>query len=533
MQTLLLGLDAACFPVLRPMFEKDALPNLRSVFEDGAAGPLESQIPPWTASAWPSLYTGVNPGKHGVFDFLRFDGYDWDIVNATDIRQRTLWEYVDEAGLTSVVVNAPVTGPPTDIDGAIVPGYLSSEDPECHPDGVLDDVRDVVGDYRVYARRETDEYGGEERFEDYLELTRMRGEAFRYLSDRFDPEFGFVQFQKTDAVFHDYPGDHEKVRQIYAAVDEQVGEILEHCDPRTIVVASDHGMGKYDGYEVRVNQFLREHGAVETTTDGQGVPSWFQIKDERLTRDETETTGRPLLERLAALAAEFGLTYQRGKAILERFGLADLIGRYVPVGAVFAASDSVDFPSSRAYVRSPSELGIRLNVEGRDPDGVVPPHKYDAVCDELIELLSGVTTPEGDPVFEEVVPREKYIYGSHADEAVDVMVVPSDFQHGLSALIGKRFDEPEPWNHKRHGVVALAGENIDAEADLNAANLFDVAPTVLATLNIAPATLMDGEALPPVDAPEFQTYPEYESKPQTATEDGDVADRLADLGYLE
>ena len=532
MQTLLLGLDAACFPVLQPMFEEDELPNLRSVFEDGTAGALESQIPPWTASAWPSLYTGVNPGKHGVFDFLRFDGYDWDIVNATDVRQRTLWEYVDEAGLTSVVVNVPVTGPPADIDGAIVPGYLSSESPECHPEGVLGDVRDVVGDYRVYAHRETDEHGGEERFNDYLELTRMRGEAFRYLSDRFDPEFGFVQFQKTDAVFHDYPGDQEKVRQIYRAVDEQVGEILKRCDPRTVIVASDHGIGEYDGYEVRVNQFLREHGAVETTTDGQRVPSWFQIKDERLTRDETGMTGRSLLERIATFAAEFGLTYQRGKAVLEQLGLADFVGRHVPVGAVFAASNSVDFSSSCAYVRSSSELGVRLNVEGRDPDGVIPPDEYDSVRDELIGVLSSVTTPKGNPVFEEVVPREKYIYGPHADEAVDVIIVPSNFQHELSALVAKRFGEPEPWNHKRHGIVALAGENIDTEADLNAAHLFDIAPTVLGTLDIAPATLMDGKVLPPVDAPDAQAYPRYESKPQTATKDEDVADRLADLGYL-
>ncbi|WP_306052640.1 alkaline phosphatase family protein [Natronococcus wangiae] len=533
MQTLLVGLDAACVSVLRPLFAEGELPHLEALFEDGAAGRLESQIPPWTASAWPSLYTGVNPGKHGVFDFLRFEGYDWDIVNATDVRRRSLWEYADEAGLTSVVVNVPVTSPPPEIDGAVVPGYLASEEPRCHPDGVLDDIRDAIGDYRVYARRETDERAGAEKFDDYLALTRMRGEAFRYLADRFDPEFGFVQFQKTDAVFHDFPGDREKVGRIYRAVDEQVGAILDACDPDAVVVASDHGMGEYDGYEFRVNQYLREAGVVETTTEGQGVPSWFQIKDERLTEgDDGGGTGHPVLERLAAAAASAGLTYQRSKAILERLGLAEFVGRRVPVGAVFAASDAVDFAASRAYLRSPSELGVRVNLEGRDPDGTVPADEYESVRDELIELLSNAATPDGEPVFEEVVRRERYVSGPYADEAVDVLAIPNDFRHSLSAVVGRRFGDPEPYDHKRDGVVAVAGADVDEDADIADAHLFDVAPTVLATLGIAPDETMDGDALPAIDAPDPRAYPAYAPDDQTATEDEEVAQRLSDLGYL-
>jgi predicted AlkP superfamily phosphohydrolase/phosphomutase len=533
METLLVGLDAACFPVLQPLFRKDDIPNLKSLFEGGTAGELESQIPPWTASAWPSLYTGMNPGKHGVFDFLRFDGYDWDIVNATDVRQRTLWEYANEAGLTSVVVNAPVTSPPTEVDGAVIPGYLASEDPQCHPDGILTDVREAIGDYRVYARRETDEQADEQRFEDYLELAEMRGAAFRYLADRFDPEFGFVQFQKTDAVFHDYPGDYEKVGRIYRAVDEQVGTILEACDPDTVVIASDHGMGEYDGYKFHANQFLREHNMVETTTSGQGVPSWFQIKDEQLTETGSKASGNPVLERLAGIAATFGLTYQRGKTILERLGLAEFVGKHIPVGAVFAASDAVDFESSVAFLRSPSELGVRLNVKGREPDGVVSEAEYDAVRENVITLLSDVKSPKGEPVFEEVVPREEYIHGRYAEEAVDIVAVPADFQHELSALVGSQFDEPEPWNHKRYGIVALAGEAVDSNAKLVDAHLFDVAPTVLSTLNIAPADGMDGEPLRPVAAVGSRTYPAYDPQEQRATADTDVAERLSDLGYLE
>jgi arylsulfatase A-like enzyme len=63
--------------------------------------------------------------------------------------------------------------------------------------------------------------------------------------------------------------------------------------------------------------------------------------------------------------------------------------------------------------------------------------------------------------------------------------------------------------------------------------LFDVAPTVLATLGIEPAAMMDGEPVPVVDAPPAREYVEYDVQTQTATEDSEVVERLSDLGYLE
>jgi len=72
MQTLLLGLDGTCRSILAPLFEDRVMLRVEALFDDddGRVGPLTSQLPPWTPSAWPSLYTGVNPGKHGVFGFL-------------------------------------------------------------------------------------------------------------------------------------------------------------------------------------------------------------------------------------------------------------------------------------------------------------------------------------------------------------------------------------------------------------------------------------------------------------------------------
>ncbi|GAA0230273.1 alkaline phosphatase family protein [Haladaptatus pallidirubidus] len=533
LQTLLVGIDAGCRSVLDPLFEDDALPHLQSIFAEGTSGPLESQIPPWTPSAWPSLYSGVNPGKHGVFGFLDFDGYDWDVVNASRVREHTLWELLDHNDRSSVVVNAPVTHPPRAIDGAVLPGYTAPENPRCHPEGLLDDVRNEIGGYRVYPPRNLPK---DKSVEWYRRLARMRGEAFRYLVNRFDPEFGFVQFQSTDSVFHEHPGEEDIVRAVYESVDEQVGEILDDCDPDTIIVASDHGIGEYTGYEFRVNDFLREEGYVKTARGGEGMPSWSTIASNQLQQgEESSPRKQGTVERGLALAAKVGITSQRIGTVLSRAGLDEFVAKRVPEDFIRAATEQVDFSNSAAFMRDRIECGIRINLEGREPDGVVPPEKYDEVRDELIETLDGVRTPDGQPVFETIAPREAFFDGPYSDEAVDVVCVPAAFDQFLSAqLRGQQFGPPrEPWNHKLNGIFAAAGANIDADAKLADAHLFDVAPTILATLGVPASDRMDGRVLPVVESVGEQSYPAYDAGETVETDDERVEARLADLGYLE
>ena len=529
-QTLLVGIDAACYPVLGPLFESGDVPALASLFDSGVSGPLESQIPPWTASAWPSLYTGMNPGKHGVFSFLAFDGYEWDVVNATHVRERTLWELLSRERLTSVVVNAPVTHPPRTFDGALVPGYTAPEDPTCHPDGLLSDVREAVGTYRVYPS--SDE--GRPAADAYRECVRSRGEAFRYLVDRFDPAFGFLQFQATDTVFHERPGDRETVREVYREVDLQVERAIEACDPDTIVVASDHGIGPYGGYEFRVNDFLREEGFVDTVRGGTGMPSW----SARWERGRPEGSGgrvREVAERAMGYAASAGVTSQRIGAVLERLNLADFVAEHVPSALIRAGTTQVNFPDSRAYMRSRIELGVRLNVAGREPNGTVPRSEYETVRASVADALRSVTTPDGRPVFDEVAPREEYFHGPEAHRAVDVVTVPADFDHFLTAsLRGERFGSPsEPWNHKLDGMFAVVGDGVDHDVSVAGAHLFDVAPTVLATLGVARDERMDGRVLPCVEPAGTRSYPRLDADSTVRTDDHEVADRLSDLGYLE
>lgn len=566
MNTLLLGLDGACLPVLDRLLDANAIPTIESLLEDGYVDDLTSQIPPWTPSAWPSLYTGVNPGRHGVYGFLTFDGYDWDVVDRTNVREYALWELLDEHGYSSVVVNVPVTHPPREIDGAIVPGYVAPENPECVPEDALSRCTEKLdGDeYRIYPPQDGTR---SDRLDTYADLVESRGIVFRTLVEQFDPAFGFLQFQQTDTVFHEHPGDWDVIEHVYTAVDDTIRNVLESCQPRNVIVVSDHGIGEYNGYEFRVNEFLREEGYVTTVRGGDGMPSWDSIARNQLRNGEqSDKRNKGVLERTAALAAKAGLTSQRLERLLKRVGLASTVAAIVPTDVIRAGTEQVNFENSQAYMRSRIELGVRINLAGREPDGVVTQEQYESVRDELLNTLRAVQTPDGKPVFDAVEPREAVFEGPYIDDAPDIVLVPASFDHFLSgSLLGEQFGPPsEPWNHKRAGVIIATGPDItvpngetqaasdggtqttssadaqvasdagtQAGSDSKTPHLFDVAPTVLATFDVPPSERMDGTTLPIVESHERTQYPEFNAREIRTNSDKAVAKHLANLGYLE
>ncbi|WP_339104337.1 alkaline phosphatase family protein [Haloterrigena salinisoli] len=539
LDTLLIGIDAGCLPVFERLFEEDRIPTIERLCTEGVTAPLESQIPPWTPSAWPSIYTGVNPGKHGVVGFVGYDGYDWHVTSNDDVREHPLWTLLDRHDRSSVVVNAPVTHPPDEFDGAVIPGFLGPEDPPCHPDGLLEEVREEIGEYRVYPdyTRGDDSLSNEEKIAEYRNLIRMRGDAFRYLVGEFEPDLGFLQFQKTDTVFHEFAGDEELVNRVYEATDDQLAAVLEACDPDRVFLVSDHGMGPYDGYEFRINEFLRDEGYLETTTGGKGMPSWTPMRRRLREGEECESWEPGATARAASVAARFGITASRIRAALERVGLADLAREYAPNGVSRTANEQVDFTESAAYVRARTELGVRINLEGRDPNGVVPSEEYDAFREELIRKLQAVETPDGEPLFETVAPGERYFHGDYDDDTVDIVTIPNGFDHMISEQLsgGEYFGPAEPWNHKLDGVFVAAGEGIDETTSLERVHLFDVAPTVMAAMGVPHSDRMDGSVAPVVDPIDPMSYADYEGDgvdPDRSEPDEDVTDRLADLGYL-
>lgn len=69
-RVVVLGLDGLDHGLTEKMLGEGHLPNLARLRDLGSFHPLGSTLPPISPVAWSSFQTGVNPGKHNIFDFL-------------------------------------------------------------------------------------------------------------------------------------------------------------------------------------------------------------------------------------------------------------------------------------------------------------------------------------------------------------------------------------------------------------------------------------------------------------------------------
>ncbi|WP_232688724.1 alkaline phosphatase family protein [Halobacterium zhouii] len=545
-RTLVLGFDALDDRYL-DRFE-DVTPTLSRLRAEGVSAPLDSTHPPWTASAWPSMYTGTDPSHHGVYGFFTYDyPDDGRLVTRNDVDAPALWNYLSERGVRSTVLNVPVTHPAEPIEGALIPGYLGGEADAGHPEGIRDDLSAAIGEeYRIYSAGEVAE-DSDEKLQGYLDLIDARKRAaVELLSDR-EWELAVVQVQKTDAVFHNFD-DEAAFRAVYEAADDLAAATIDAVDgPVNVVVCSDHGMGRKEGYQIQLNDVLRRAGYVEATSDTGTVS--IGAEKRRLMgagegtgagTDEGDDSSSLLTGGVSAVEgalSRVGVTPGRVYALAAAVGIEDLLVDVIPDEVRQSAGEGVDWRASRAYCRSSSHLGVRINLEGREPSGTVPQAEYEQVRDDLISLLTDLETPDGEPAFESVLPREAVYDGPYVEDAPDVIVYPRNADHVLSTnLYGREFVPADVHDHDPTGVFIGHGPGFDHAATPDRLSLTDVAPTVMALLGHPVPQRMTGTA--PRDALSVPTeradYGDVPFGTDRAVEDAreEVTDSLADLGYI-
>src|SRR3954464_6024814 len=70
---IILGFDGADAKLTQRWMDEGKLPNLAKLRAQGTFSPLRSTIPSQTPVSWSTFSTGLNPGRHGIFDFLKRD----------------------------------------------------------------------------------------------------------------------------------------------------------------------------------------------------------------------------------------------------------------------------------------------------------------------------------------------------------------------------------------------------------------------------------------------------------------------------
>lgn len=70
-KVVVIGFDGADYRLVQQFIDEGALPNLQKLREMGGFSELEPTNPPQTPVSWSTFATGINPGRTGVFDFIK------------------------------------------------------------------------------------------------------------------------------------------------------------------------------------------------------------------------------------------------------------------------------------------------------------------------------------------------------------------------------------------------------------------------------------------------------------------------------
>jgi predicted AlkP superfamily phosphohydrolase/phosphomutase len=131
-----------------------------------------------------------------------------------------------------------------------------------------------------------------------------------------------------------------------------------------------------------------------------------------------------------------------------------------------------------------------LNVEGREPNGVVEPGRYEQVRDELIAALEAMPGPDGEPLGTKVF-RPQDVYPDVRGVAPDLIVYFGDLDWRSVGTVGnpsvytyENDTGPDGANHDRTGVFALSNLPGQPMGSVEGLNLVDVGPSILSIYDI-------------------------------------------------
>lgn len=485
------------------------LPNLERLRRQGSWSRLQSTNDISSGCIWPSFNTGTNPAKNGMaFHHMQLVNgtYRVDKFGPDDVGRDPFWLYLNEAGKRCAIVDAPVTGPLPGFNGIQVFGW-GVEAAERHrssdPPEVMDAVLSEVGrhplaesDRRRFIRPVTREEHADVA-EALLEGVEMKGRLLRWLWkkgpwDMFLGVFGeshwadHVMYQVLDPSHPDHNPEYTEEKEgfflrLYQAHDAAIGELLAEAAGATVVVFAGSGMRPtYSGNHLLPAVLQRlGYGPDRSGSGGRRTTSkdWAFYRIRWL----QDNIPGPLVA-----AARRLVPSRQWEKWTRRIA--------------FAGSGWSD---SRAFALMNDFSGnIRINLEGREPSGLITPEEYDTVCDELTrELLELENVETGRPAVERVIKvREEYA-GDHIDALPDLAVVWSAEApiNGLrSTRIGTvRGVNPErrPGGHHPDAFVILSGPGVAAGRDLDGAHLLDLPPTFFRLLGVPIPSDFDGKVL--------------------------------------
>jgi predicted AlkP superfamily phosphohydrolase/phosphomutase len=502
---VIVGLDGYDPNVVEDLWSQGDLPNLAALAEHGVYSRLTTYYGSRSPVVWTTVATGHTPEVHGIDDFVAQDGTGQQVSTNSDHRRvRALWNILTERDRSTLVFNWWASWPAESLQGLEITDRVHADDIERRvwPEERMEEIEGWIA--------QADQAFGEKFPRDDLAggPARLAAWAAPDLVSSGEYDLSMIYLRTVDPTAHRYwkfyqPEHYAHVTEediaryrpvlldAYRAVDEVVGSIVQAAPPDAhVIVMSDHGF-----------KHVEERNKVRLDLDHVFQELGYQQRLE---------------------------------------------------------DGSIDWEQTRVYVHA-TPLGrqvkqVRVNLQGREDQGVVPESGRKMVLDALQAELATMTYFGSEvPAFSFSAPRksdtgdllvEVLSEGAHRKLVYREQVIEQAVL-GVGMLTGGHGNDTP-------GVFFMVGPGVQAGAKLDEPDILDVAPTLLHLLGLPVGEDMEGhvlaEGLTEAWSTEHpvRTLPTYETSPfrvaavetptgseATTVSEEDILEELRSLGYIE
>jgi predicted AlkP superfamily phosphohydrolase/phosphomutase len=477
-QALVVGLDGATSYLLHRFMADGTMPVLGRLAHDGVEADLRSVVNPLTPPAWTSLMTGLDPGGHGIFDFVRIrnaeDQPSYTIASFRDVQAETVWSMASRLGRRVTALNFPVMFPPPAVNGCIVPGFIPPRHVTrlSYPRQLGAELAAIPGfDPQTLlldldVERESLQTLEHAKYAEWIRLHIAREQQWaavaRHVMKTRPADLTAVMFDGMDKIQHlcwrfldpefvapDPSPWEAEIRALcldyYRTVDTLVGELIARAGPDTTVfVASDHGFGPTTEI-FYVNAWLARRGLLRWSSQG------------RPDRDGRQMTS----------------------------------GHWNPA-VLF------DWTATTAYALTAGSNGIYVRVARQPGETGVAPADYDGFCRWLADELVAFRDPDGGQPVVAARHRSEAFPGPFCSRAPDLTLNLRDGGF-ISILDSEQLVRPRPevmGTHRPLGIFFATGPEVAGHGRLPELRLADITPILLAALGLSVPDGLDGRVPP-------------------------------------
>jgi predicted AlkP superfamily phosphohydrolase/phosphomutase len=506
-RVLVIGFDACEASLVRRWADEGKLPNFAALARASRTFQLDNPMETLPGAIWPEINTGCSSGKMGHFyipNQLHTGEPVMRAVEPDDIDPEFYyWTQASRAGRRVAVIDPVQAVAARGIDGVQLIEWglhdrtfeISSEPPQ-----LLEDIRAAYGDHPVRScdlHGQTPE-GYRRLLQGLLDGVRTKAKFSVDILAREAWDLFSVTYSESHCAGHQFwhfidprhpwhdpgaPGEfRHALLDVYKAIDDALPATLAAAGPEARVFAIfSHGIDLYyDGPQL-LPEVLARLGLA-----GGGAGRAGRLA--RRVRTRVTYLPRPV------------------KALIKR--LARTRALAAPAAAAGCAVDPFASPKTRAaFVNNNRCGGIRLNLRGREPFGSVEPGPEATALLQMLrrELLALRDPASGEPIVVRVQTASELFGPDHHPNLPDLICV---FRTDLGMLercespaVGRVYvpvyhpHAPRSGDHTVNSQLWASGPGVAGTPEIGRGNVLDLAPTILAALDVALPDWLDGRPL--------------------------------------